>query len=289
MVWIGLTEPPDGALQVTAHAGASADTLRTVAAVIGGAHGGCEITAQAMRTGQAAICNDIAADSRARSWRDAALERHYRAMAALPLRSGARVVGTFNLYAGEAHVFDDEELSLLDELAADISFALEVHEREANRRRITVALEESEERFRQLSENIQEAFLISEPQSGRFVHVSPAYETIWGRPAPSPFDVSAWLETVHPEDRARWRPRSHQAGPAATSTRPTGSSVPTVRSAGFITALFPAYPRRGVPDRRHGRRRDRATGNSKNNSGSRRRWMRSASWRGASRTTSTTS
>src|SRR4029078_2277525 len=98
------------------------------------------------------------------------------------------------------HVFDAEELSLLDELAADISFALDVHEREAHRRRVTAALEESEQRFRQLAENIQETFLISEPQSGRFLHVSPAYEKIWGRPAASPLDEAVWLHARRPDE-----------------------------------------------------------------------------------------
>ena len=201
MVWIGLADRPRTGLRITAHAGASDDTLRTIAALVADPDAGCEITARAMRTGQPAICNDIAADDTTVPWRHAALERHYRAMASLPLRSDGRVIGTFNLYATEPHVFDAEELSLLDELAADISFALDVHEREAHRRRVTAALEESEERFRQLAENIQETFLISEPQSGRFLHVSPAYEKIWGRPAPNPLDEAIWLEAVHAEDQ----------------------------------------------------------------------------------------
>jgi len=201
MVWIGLADTPGQALRITAHAGASGDTLRVVDSLVSDPEVGCEITARAMRTSQAAICNDIAADDQTAAWRQAALERRYRAMASLPLRSDGRVIGTFNLYSTEPEVFDAEELSLLDELAADISFALDVHEREAHRRRVTAALEESEERFRQLSENIQEVFVISEPQSGRFVHVSPAYETIWGRPAPNASDASAWLDTVHPDDQ----------------------------------------------------------------------------------------
>ena len=55
-------------------------------------------------------------------------------MASLPLRLGERIVGTFNLYAGEPDFFDAVELRLLAELAADVSFGLELHRREEERR-----------------------------------------------------------------------------------------------------------------------------------------------------------
>ena len=96
---------------------------------------GCHFTHYAMQTGQHGVCNDIANDPLAAGWREAALARNYRAMASFPLRNGETVVGTFNLYVDEADFFDADEVRLLDELAADISFALEVHEREAARKR----------------------------------------------------------------------------------------------------------------------------------------------------------
>src|SRR5204863_7225823 len=61
MVWIGLADTPGQALRITAHAGASADTLRVVESQVSDPEAGCEITARAMRRAQAAICNDIAA------------------------------------------------------------------------------------------------------------------------------------------------------------------------------------------------------------------------------------
>ena len=225
MVWIGLTDTPGEALRITAHAGASEDTLRAIADLVTRPEDGCEITGQAVRSGQPAISNDIAADERTGPWRDAALVRHYRSMASLPLRSGGRVIGTFNLYPTEPHVFDAEELSLLDELAADISFALEVHQREAHRRRVTAALEESEERFRQLAEKIQEAFLISEAQSGRFVHVSPAYEKILAGAGRTLRGGGAWLDTVDLTIGLASSAAVLASRRAATSTRPTASSA----------------------------------------------------------------
>ncbi len=72
------------------------------------------------------------------------------------------------------------------------------------RNRIEKALQESEERFRQLAENIREVFWLIDAETGRAIYTSPAYETIWGRARSElEADPRAWLEAVHPDDRTR--------------------------------------------------------------------------------------
>ncbi len=64
------------------------------------------------------------------------------------------------------------------------------------------ALRESEERFRQLTENIDDVFWISEPEAARIHYVSSAYEQIWGRTCESLLDCpQSFLESIHPDDR----------------------------------------------------------------------------------------
>ncbi len=66
------------------------------------------------------------------------------------------------------------------------------------------SLRETEERFQQISCNINEVFWIVDVRSGRLLFVSPAYEKIWRRPIQELYDnPSVWIETVHEEDRAR--------------------------------------------------------------------------------------
>jgi PAS domain S-box-containing protein len=66
------------------------------------------------------------------------------------------------------------------------------------------ALRFSEERFRQIAENIREVFWITEPGDNKLVYVSPAYEEVWGRSCSSLSEVSnTWLDSVHSDDRAR--------------------------------------------------------------------------------------
>ncbi len=74
----------------------------------------------------------------------------------------------------------------------------------AERKQTEISLRESEERFRQLAENINELFWITNPGKQEIVYLSPAFEKIWGRPC---LDIgcslSAWLQMIHPDDRAR--------------------------------------------------------------------------------------
>ena len=66
------------------------------------------------------------------------------------------------------------------------------------------ALRESETRFRQLAENINAAFWLSNPEGTLFHYVSPAYEKIWGRSCGSLYaEPKSWMDSVHPDDRER--------------------------------------------------------------------------------------
>jgi PAS domain S-box-containing protein len=72
------------------------------------------------------------------------------------------------------------------------------------RHRATEALRESEERFRQLAENINAVFWMSDPQKDQVLYVSPAYEAVWGRSCKSLYEQPrSFLDAIHPDDRER--------------------------------------------------------------------------------------
>jgi two-component system sporulation sensor kinase A len=68
----------------------------------------------------------------------------------------------------------------------------------------TAELQASEERFRQLAENIDEVFWMFEPDGQRLLYVSPACDVIWGRPRQQLYErPKSFLDSVHPDDRFR--------------------------------------------------------------------------------------
>ena len=66
------------------------------------------------------------------------------------------------------------------------------------------ALRETEERFRQLAENITDVFWMTSPDLGTIHYVSPGYEPIWGRSVASLYaKVHQWSDAILPEERGQ--------------------------------------------------------------------------------------
>jgi PAS domain S-box-containing protein len=73
-----------------------------------------------------------------------------------------------------------------------------------DRKRAREALQESEARFRELAENIDEVFWITGPEEAKTLYISPAYERIWGLSCQSAYErPNMWLDSIHPDDRDR--------------------------------------------------------------------------------------
>ncbi len=71
-------------------------------------------------------------------------------------------------------------------------------------RQAEATLRESELRFRELAENINEVFWITNPNTRELLYVNPSYERIWGFTCESLYQSPrSWLESIHPDDRER--------------------------------------------------------------------------------------
>lgn len=73
-----------------------------------------------------------------------------------------------------------------------------------DRKHAQEALRQSEEQFRQLTENIREVFWLTNTEKNEILYISPAYELIWGRSIDALYkSPQDWLQAIHPEDRER--------------------------------------------------------------------------------------
>lgn len=140
MAWIGRFDKENQRIEPIAWAGAEEGYLQAIDLNLRDEGKAKGPTAVAIREGHHVVCNDLRTDPSMEPWRADALKRGYRSAAAFPLKLEGASVGNFNLYAAETGVFDDDELALLDELALDISFALEVDQRERERQEAETSL-----------------------------------------------------------------------------------------------------------------------------------------------------
>ncbi len=174
--WVGYREDDEaGTLRPVAHAGHEAGYLDALHLSWHDTKRGRGPAGVAVREGQPAVSRDIAADPNMAPWATAALERGYASLAALPLRQDGEIIGVLAIYAGEPDAFEDEEMSLLEELAADLSYgiaALRTKARgaaaDAERRHLAAAIEQSAES------------VIVTDVAGRIEYVNPAFERVTG-------------------------------------------------------------------------------------------------------------
>ncbi len=76
------------------------------------------------------VCNDINSDPQLAHWHIDALQHGFHSMGIFPLMGDEQPIGLFVLYASEPDFFDMAEITLLTELAANISYALEYIQKE---------------------------------------------------------------------------------------------------------------------------------------------------------------
>jgi diguanylate cyclase (GGDEF)-like protein len=86
-----------------------------------------------LRSGERVILRSILRDRAAAPWHAAAREHGFHSIISLPLRVQGALIGTFTLAAGE-DAFDENEVALLDEMAADLSFGIQTIRNDVRRR-----------------------------------------------------------------------------------------------------------------------------------------------------------
>jgi len=180
MSWIGILDEGSGKIEPVASAGALDGYLERLHIVISDIPDGRGPTGTALREGRTVICNDIECDESMIPWRERALEIGYRSSAAFPLVVASRIVGAVNFYSETIQFFNEEEISLLEELTADISFALESMEKEEQHKLAEEALHESEEKFRRLFEDHTAVELLIDPESGEIIDANKAAASYYG-------------------------------------------------------------------------------------------------------------
>jgi two-component system cell cycle sensor histidine kinase/response regulator CckA len=190
---------------------AEADRLRIL-----GAHGPCELPAAAREAPLTTwLCPFVVAsaaplaisDTRAHplGLQVAGLaEQGVIAFLGIPLcDSGATPLGALCVSDGAPRAWSDDDIAALSDLVPAVMAQLQIQQHTSARARAEAALYEGEVRFQVLAEHIDAVLWLMEARTEMIFYVSPAYRRIWGRnPADLYYNPSAFIQTIHPDDRA---------------------------------------------------------------------------------------
>ena len=179
IIWIGLHEGgAPGTLALRAHAGADEDFWEAVRQLCASGAGEAGLGRQALAERHPVVCADM--DARPETCRrTAAAQYGYKSMMALPLFCYGKSLGVVTLYASKEDSFDARELTLLEELAADIAFGLTALRTKAEHDLALQNLQLAHERLRKLVDANIVGVVIASP-SGRIIEANDYYLRITG-------------------------------------------------------------------------------------------------------------
>jgi PAS domain S-box-containing protein len=154
-------------------------------------------------TGKHQVVNDVAADPTLAPWLDNTSRTGIRALAVFPIRQGGALIATLHLYSHQRGHFSADIVSLLDEMVANLSFALDKLHSESQRAMAMAELQKAEARWQFALEGGDHGVWEWNIPAGT-VFYSPRWITMLGyAPGEISNSLDEWKSRIHPDDWAR--------------------------------------------------------------------------------------
>ena len=127
MAWVGFAENDSAKfVRPVAQSGYEEGYLDGINVTWADTERGWGPTGTAIRTAKTIINQECQTNPKMAPWREAAIARGYHSSIALPLVVDKRMLGAFTIYSSEPHAFIPEEVELLEELAGDLAYGVEI-------------------------------------------------------------------------------------------------------------------------------------------------------------------
>jgi len=117
-----------------------------------------------LRTGNYFLCNNIDQTFETKSWKLFIEKHHIESFIVLPIKKAGSFFGTFNLYSTEPNYFGRYDILSLNEVTADISFALDMFEKAERHKEAEIELQKKYAELEEVS-NQRSAIFNSLPAS----------------------------------------------------------------------------------------------------------------------------
>ncbi|MFB6184190.1 MAG: GAF domain-containing protein [Haloarculaceae archaeon] len=154
--WIGEVDADTNRIVPRFSAGVEDDYLEEITVTADETATGRGPAGTALRERRVAVSQNVYEDPDFQRWREAALERGYRAVAAVPLSYRETLYGVLVVYADRANAFDEDERRLLAELGGDIGHAFHSLD-------IRAKLREEREFVDQALDALEDVFYVADP------------------------------------------------------------------------------------------------------------------------------
>ena len=155
LVWIGEMEKNNYKVISKAFSGPYAAFLELINVTWDDSPTGQGPTGKAIKTIKPCIVNNIGNNPNFKPWLNAVNKYDFNSAIALPLTNNEKIFGNLTIYSNRLNTFDTDEISLLKEVAADISFAIHAFELEEKRKKAEEQKQELIEELQQFTEELE--------------------------------------------------------------------------------------------------------------------------------------
>jgi PAS domain S-box-containing protein len=137
-------------------------------------------TGQAIRSGETVYSQNFVLDAKSKPWAEEAVKRGFNSSVALPMKDNdGAVFGALMLYSSEADILTNDELRLLEALAADLAYGIVSLRMRKEHQLAIEALKTSEAHYHSLFERVEDGIYRS-TRTGRFEDINPAMVRMFG-------------------------------------------------------------------------------------------------------------
>lgn len=208
MAWIGLADPATGKITPTNACGNGTGYLDGIEISM---HAddphGQGATGTAVRENRAVWIEDFRVDPRTAPWQYRAGPYGWRSSASLPLCRNGKAIGALTFYSSEAGWYDHEMRTLLEGMAAQISFALDKLDSEAEAQANQQRMIQAGQRLQTVFEATPIPMQIHAASDFQISLINHAHQQWLGYAQEQIASLDRWLDTVYatPEEREQAR------------------------------------------------------------------------------------
>ncbi|OGR16043.1 MAG: hypothetical protein A2X81_07980, partial [Desulfobacterales bacterium GWB2_56_26] len=208
LVWIGFAEQDEGkTVRPVAHAGLDQGYLDAANITWADTTRGRGPVGTAIRTGETSVFHTIKDSPSFAPWREKAVKLGFAAAISVPLLEKGKAFGSLNIYSKHQHQFPEDEMRLLSDLSADLSYGIAAIRQRRTQAEAESALRQSEERYRYLFTNMLEGVAYCQmlyqgdmPHDYIFLQVNEAFARLTGLTKVTGKKVSEVIPGIHEAD-----------------------------------------------------------------------------------------
>ncbi|WP_162495550.1 sensor histidine kinase [Confluentibacter flavum] len=194
MAWIGIADISRRKIQLVASNGSTEEDIKLLSDKTYHIEG---LTDKILHGSEYYAIPNIQAEDIIR-WQDYAAARGFISAVSLPIKKSGKVIGTFDMYSSETNLFNDEEIKMLREVAEDISFGVDLFEKEKIHQDTEMLVLKNEKRFRSLIEHGVDMKTLK-TREGKALYGSPSVEKSLGYSSEEFLHIYP-LGLIHPDE-----------------------------------------------------------------------------------------